>query len=52
MAGIIVLTLCLYLIVGCVVATHGKMPQVNLQTLTGLARLVAAGFLNTDDGPV
>jgi hypothetical protein len=28
------------------------MPQVNLQTLAGLASSVTAGFIDTDDGPV
>ncbi len=52
MAGIVALALCSYSIAGCVVASHGKMPQVNLQTLAGLASSVTAGFIDTDDGPV
>lgn len=49
--GIVVLALSAYAITGCIAATHGRMPQVTLQTLSGLASTLAAGFINTDDGP-
>lgn len=51
-AGALVLALCSYSVIGCVVATRGRMPPLNAQTLTLLGKLLAAGFLNTDDGPV
>ena len=50
-AGIVVIALSAYAIAGCIAATHGRMPQVTLQTLSGLAGTLAAGFINTDDGP-